>query len=189
MSNNLRVMKQLMKMCSALVTVITLQLPLNAQERTGFTVGIASDLFAVPLTNNSAMVRAGTASLGYGIGKHLNFAVGWENHLMLNQQLSEYESKNGLLLETEYRMWSKQKKRSVVGFNVQLVKGGEKIVSANDYSLGAGVRWYSSGNFFIGSGVRYDDWNSVRQQAQHNASINWYWQLGFKIVSVRKISD
>lgn len=182
-------MKQLMKMCYALVTVIVLQLPLNAQNRTGITIGLASDLFAVPLADNSALIRASAASVGYGIGKHLHLALGWENQLILNQQLSEFESKNGLLLEAEYRLWSKQQHRSALGLNLQLVKGGEKFVSPVDYSLGAGVRWYSAGNFYIGSGVRYGDWRSDTQLVQHNTSINWYWQLGFKIISVRKVSD
>lgn len=176
-------MKRIINMCLGVVIVFASLLPLSAQERNGFTLGLSSDLFSVPLTEGSNSVRAGSVSVGYGVGKHLHFAVGWENHLLLEPALSGYASKNGLLLEAEYRTESRRYRRRGLGFNVQLVKGGGDFFSVDDYSAGAGMRWYTAGNFFIGSGFRYDNWLPAQPQLQNTTSLNWYWQLGIQISS------
>lgn len=159
---------------------------LDAQHHPGFTIGLNSDLFSVPLTPGSAGIRAGGVEVGYAFSPVFTMSVGWENSLLLDADLSGYESMNGVALGAGYRLWNDASRYTSLTLNAQLVKGFE---NSEDFSAGAGLRWYLSETFFLGTGVRYDHWKTTPTIVRKENSLNWYWQLGLRFRLGKKYEE
>lgn len=152
----------------------------QASNRTGLFLGVGSDLFVVPITESSILARASAVTAGYALSQSVNINLSWENRLLLDPDLSIYESKNGIGFGVGYRL-RKQQQLLPLEFNLQLVKGLEKLSSAGNLSAQAGVRWLFTDNFYLGTGLRYESWESTRLSAGASGSYNWYCQIGLRV--------
>lgn len=161
-----------------LVFSFTLLFSVNAQHNSGFTIGLNSDLFAVPVSESSALVRGGGVELGYSFAPALNVSVGWESRLLLDKEISGYEQKNGIALGADYRMGNQSSGHAYLALHAQLVKG---FSNADDFATKAGLRWFFTDSFFLSTGLVYDHWKTTPTVVNKSNSLNWYWQLGLRL--------
>lgn len=161
-----------------LVLSFTLLFSVNAQHNSGFTIGLNSDLFAVPVAENTAQVKGGGVELGYSFTPALIVSVGWESRLLLDKEISGYEQKNGISIGADYRLGRPMSGHSYLALHAQLIKG---FSNTDDFATKAGFRWFFTDSFFLSTGLVYDHWKTIPTVVNKSNSLNWYWQLGLRL--------
>jgi long-subunit fatty acid transport protein len=157
---------------------------LYAQQ--GISLELNSDYLTVPLTEADVQSKSGGFLLGYRFNERFNVGLGIENRLLLDGQSSGFESKSGLGVGVDYRLWSFAAHSSSLDLNIKLVKGWSQLMSSSDISAGAGLRWYVFDSFFVGTGLRYDKWMTDKKVVNPEPTLNWYWQLGMRFTLSKK---
>lgn len=150
--------------------------PVLAQEEVKpFGLGLQSNLFQVPLSDNSVQIHQTAVYLFYKFNS-FQLNAGLQNALQLNDAPNIYESVNGLIVGVDYHLPFKWK-IPPTALHLSWIIELEELNIRNQNQLNFGVRQYVNKHCYIGTGLHWIQRNRINA----GQDLNWFWQLGVEL--------
>lgn len=153
----------------------------NAQEKTSkFAVGLHNNFFSVPLSPSNIVSSTRGVYGVYTLNNNFNLKLGFEDKMLQQTDLKQYEKTNGGMLGVGYFVYQNPTKNSAVELNLSATNSFLKFSSFSEYHTDLVARFYMFNLFYIGTGIRYSQDKTARFVTKQTDSFNWYWQMGLQ---------
>ena len=164
------------------IALIAAFLSVNAQEKTTkFAVGLQTNFFSVPLSPPFISSSSSGVYGVFSINNNLNLKLGFEEKMLQQTDLKEYEKNNGGMLGLGYFVYRNPKKDFSTELILTATNAFENFSSFNKYHADLGVRFFTYNAFYIGTGIRFSHDETANFITSPTNSYNWYCQVGLQL--------